>query len=133
MRENKQKQSNILRKLYLRPEFGVTCATISIFLFFSIFAEHFFSFAVMSNILLLSAELGMVAIGVAFLMIAGEFDLSVGSVLGLSAAIALPLMNYGYDPNIYVFVYMCWFIKWNFSHPIKNSFINYNISWFDVL
>ena len=89
MRENKKKQSNILRKLYLRPEFGVTCATVSIFLFFSIFAEHFFSFAVMSNILLLSAELGMVAIGVAFLMIAGEFDLSVGSVLGLSAAIKL--------------------------------------------
>ena len=83
MRENKQKQSNILRKLYLRPEFGVTCATVAIFLFFSIFAEHFFSFAVMSNILLLSAELGMVAIGAA-LMIAGEFDLSVGSVLGLS-------------------------------------------------
>ena len=109
MRENKQKQSNILRKLYLRPEFGVTCATVSIFLFFSVFAEHFFSFAVMSNILLLSAELGMVAIGVAFLMIAGEFDLSVGSVLGLSAAIALPLMNYGYDPIMCVLisVFLC--------------------------
>ena len=106
MRENKKKQSNILRKLYLRPEFGVTCATVSIFLFFSIFAEHFFSFAVMSNILLLSAELGMVAIGVAFLMIAGEFDLSVGSVLGLSAAIALPLMNYGYDPIMCVLISM---------------------------
>ena len=60
----------------------------------------------MSNILLLSAELGMVAIGVAFLMIAGEFDLSVGSVLGLSAAIALPLMNYGYDPIMCVLISM---------------------------
>ena len=105
MRENKQKQSNILRKLYLRPEFGVTCATVAIFLFFSIFAEHFFSFAVMSNFLLLSAELGMVAIGVAFLMISGEFDLSVGSVLGLSAAIAV-IMNYGYDPIMCVLISM---------------------------
>ena len=60
----------------------------------------------MSNILLLSAELEMVAIGVAFLMIAGEFDLSVGSVLGLSAAIALPLMNYGYDPIMCVLISM---------------------------
>ncbi len=39
----------------------------------------------------IAAEAGIVAFGVTLLMIAGEFDLSVGSVLGLSA-LSVPLM-----------------------------------------
>lgn len=48
-----------------------------------------------SNILLSSATLGIIAVGVAMLMIAGQFDLSVGSVYGLSSAIVILSVNHG--------------------------------------
>ncbi len=53
------------------------------------------SVQVWSNIGGLSAELGIVAIGVTVLMIAGEFDLSVGSVFGPVSGVAVLLMNAG--------------------------------------
>lgn len=76
-----------LNRLLERPESGVVIAAILVYLFFAVMAPHFFSERVAANILLASSALGIVAVGVATLMIAGQFDLSVGSVYGLSAAI----------------------------------------------
>ncbi len=84
-----------LDRLLGRPESGVVIAAILVYLFFAVMAPHFFSERVASNILLASAALGIVAVGVATLMIAGQFDLSVGSVYGLSAAIIILLVNQG--------------------------------------
>jgi len=44
-----------------------------------------------TSLFLVAAELGIVAMGITLLMIAGEFDLSVGSVLGASA-VAVPYL-----------------------------------------
>lgn len=65
------------------------------FAFFAIFADFFLSVAVWSNIGQLAAELGILAVGVTVLMIAGEFDLSVGSVFGFVSGITVILLNMG--------------------------------------
>jgi simple sugar transport system permease protein len=62
---------------------------------FAIISPHFFSERVTTNILLSSATLGIIAVGVAALMIAGQFDLSVGSVYGLSSAVVIMSVNAG--------------------------------------
>lgn len=81
--------------LLVRPESGVVIAAVLVYVFFALVAPHFFSERVTANILLASSALGIVAVGVATLMIAGQFDLSVGSVYGLSAAIVILLINQG--------------------------------------
>jgi len=66
------------------PEFGVILAFLILFIFFSIFSSKFLTLRNITGILTIVSELGIMAIGVAFLMIAGEFDLSVSSVYALS-------------------------------------------------
>ena len=90
-------------RLLARPEAGVVMAAVVIFVFFAIFAPRFLSVIVMSNVLLLSAELGIVAVGVTMLMVAGEFDLSVGSVLGLGAGMVVVWMNAGWPVPLAIF------------------------------
>ena len=90
-------------RLLARPEAGVVMAAVAIFVFFAIFAPRFLSVIVMSNVLLLSAELGIVAVGVTMLMVAGEFDLSVGSVLGLGAGMVVVWMNAGWPVPLAIF------------------------------
>ena len=90
-------------RLLARPEAGVVMAAVVIFVFFAIFAPRFLSVNVMSNVLLLSAELGIVAVGVTMLMVAGEFDLSVGSVLGLGAGMVVVWINAGWPVPLAIF------------------------------
>jgi simple sugar transport system permease protein len=70
-----------------RPEGGVVAATICVFLFFTFWADNFLSSESVFSTLALTAELGIVAMAITLLMIAGEFDLSVGSVLGMSSVL----------------------------------------------
>jgi simple sugar transport system permease protein len=67
-----------------RPEFGAFAAFILIYLFFAIATRGagFVSLNGTAGWLNLAAELGIVAIPVGLLMIAGEFDLSIGSTVG---------------------------------------------------
>lgn len=69
------------------PEFGAIAGTIVVFIGFSFTATRFLSLDSIASILTVAAELGIVSAGVTFLMISGEFDLSVGSVLGVSAMV----------------------------------------------
>jgi simple sugar transport system permease protein len=82
-------------KLLSRPESGVIIAAVIVYVFFALAAPNFFSDRVTSNILLSSASLGIIAVGVAALMIAGQFDLSVGSVYGLGAGVVILCVNAG--------------------------------------
>ncbi|UCI32086.1 ABC transporter permease [Mesorhizobium sp. B4-1-4] len=70
-------------------------AAALVYLFFAFSASHFFSERVTSNILLASATLGIITVGATTLMIGGHFDLSVGSVYGLSAAVIILGVNAG--------------------------------------
>jgi simple sugar transport system permease protein len=75
-----------------RPESGALLGTAVVFVFFVIVAwgSGFLSVAGTAAWLNVCAELGIMAVPVALLMIAGEFDLSVGSVLvGSSLIVAI--------------------------------------------
>lgn len=60
---------------------------IIIFILLSLFVPKFFSFRSVSGIINAATLTGALAIGIAFLMISGEFDLSVGSNLAISGYI----------------------------------------------
>jgi simple sugar transport system permease protein len=80
---------NLLR----RPETGALIGTVSVFVFFAIFGgKQFLSAGGTASWLNVAAELGIVAIPVGLLMIAGELDLSVGSVLA-SSSMALAIVS----------------------------------------
>jgi simple sugar transport system permease protein len=72
------------RKLLIRPELGACFATILVFIVFVVIAgkQGFLSAQGTINYLEVAAQLGILASAVALLMIAGEFDLSVGSMIG---------------------------------------------------
>jgi hypothetical protein len=76
-----------LKGMARRPEFGAVVATALVYLFFAITTQGagFVSIDGTAGWLDTSAELGIIAIPVGVLMIAGEFDLSVGSIVGASA------------------------------------------------
>jgi len=86
------------RKLLTRPELGAFVAAVGIFLFFaSVAREGFLSFSGTINYLEVAAQVGVVAVAVSLLMIAGEFDLSVGSMIGAAGMIiALAVTQFGW-------------------------------------
>lgn len=69
-----------------RPASGAAVGTIFIFAVFSVLTgDTFLTLPSFASTLTIAAELGIIAMGVTLLMIGGEFDLSVGSVLGVSS------------------------------------------------
>lgn len=68
---------------------------VVIFVFFSFMSEYFLSLGNISNILLQTSFIGIIALGMTFVMINGNIDLSVGAVLGLSASLAVGLQEMG--------------------------------------
>jgi len=74
------------RKLLIRPELGGIVGTIAVFTFFLLFASDsgMFSSQGVLNWSVVSAQFMIIAVGACLLMIAGEFDLSVGSMIGFS-------------------------------------------------
>ncbi|MBP1806694.1 hypothetical protein J2Z33_002560 [Rubellimicrobium aerolatum] len=72
-----------------RPELGGICGTILVFLLFGAIAGDSGMFAAeeVLNWTVVSAQLMIIAVGACLLMIAGEFDLSVGSMIGFSGAV----------------------------------------------
>lgn len=76
-------------KLVRRPEFGVLTATIIVYVFFvfSTKGATFITFDATAGWLNSAAELGIIAIPIGLLMVAGEFDLSIGSIVGAASMI----------------------------------------------
>lgn len=88
----------LVRQILARPELGAVGGAILVWIFFAIVAgdRGFLSLAGTATYFEVSAQLGILAVGVALLMIGGEFDLSIGSIIGLSgAAIAILSTQYG--------------------------------------
>ncbi len=91
---------NPLRRLLIRPETGAVVGSIAVWIFFAIVAgsSGFTSSRGTSSYLSVSAELAILAIPVALLMIGGEFDLSVGSTVGATGmVIAILSTQYGWN------------------------------------
>ena len=91
---------NPLRRLLVRPEMGAVAGSIVVWIFFAIVAgsSGFLSLRGTSSYLSVSAELAIQAVPVALLMIGGEFDLSVGSMVGATGMIiAILSTQYGWN------------------------------------
>jgi simple sugar transport system permease protein len=87
------------RKWLNRPELAAVAGAILVFAFFAITAgdSGFLTFGGTMSYLEVAAQLGIVAVPVALLMIAGEFDLSVGSMIGAAGmVVAIATAEYGW-------------------------------------
>ncbi len=81
---------SFLRRLLLKPELGSLIGAIVVFLFFAALSSTFWSASGVANWLDPASTYGIMAVGVALLMIGGQFDLSSGVQLataGLTTAI----------------------------------------------
>lgn len=85
-------------RLAERSDLVVVLTVAGVFAFFAVSAEHFLTPIALSNILTFASINGIVVLGVAMLMISGEFDLSVGSIFAVASYVfALSLID-GVDP-----------------------------------
>jgi simple sugar transport system permease protein len=80
--------------LVRRPVFGVLIAFATVFIIFSSIAPNFLTLGSMTGIASLVAELGIITIGEAFLIISGEFDLSVSGVYALAGTLFVVVSNH---------------------------------------
>src|SRR5690348_14439433 len=93
--DERLRQVGGLRKLLGRPEFGALSGTILVFVLFGIGAagSGMFSAEGIVNWGTVAGYLGILAVGAALLMIAGEFDLSIGSMIGFAGMMmAIPTL-----------------------------------------
>lgn len=86
--DERVRRENRLKKLLRRPELGAISGAILVWLIFAFAAgDRFVSLRGSANFLAVASELGILAIAVSLLMISGEFDLSIGSMIGASSMI----------------------------------------------
>jgi simple sugar transport system permease protein len=84
--DERVKEISRFRQALIRPELGGIVGTIAVFTFFLLFAFDSGMFAAQGviNWSVVSAQFMIIAVGACLLMIAGEFDLSVGSMIGFA-------------------------------------------------
>ena len=90
---------SLVKKLLTRPELGSISGALLVFAFFAIVAgdSGMFNADGILNWSTVSAQLGILAIGACLLMISGEFDLSIGSMIGFAGMmIAIPALYWGW-------------------------------------
>ncbi len=107
MSDERIKQVSKLKQAMVRPELGAIAGTILVFAFFLIIAgdSGMFSPKGIQNWSVVSAQFAIIAVGACLLMIAGEFDLSVGSMIGFAGIIiAILSVQWGWPVWIAIIV-----------------------------
>ncbi len=97
--DGRVRRVGLLRRLLTRPELAAVAGAVLVFIFFAVTAGDlgFLTFSGTMSYLQVAAQLGIVAVPVSLLMIAGEFDLSVGSMVGAAGMIiAISTAEYGW-------------------------------------
>ena len=107
-REAARRQNNVQRQRRSRPrslvgrlnlqQYVVYFGFLAIFLFFAVMLgdSGFLTVRNLSNIVLQTAPVTIMAIGLVFVMSAGEIDLSIGSIVAVAAlAAAVAMSRYG--------------------------------------
>jgi simple sugar transport system permease protein len=69
------------------PEAGALIGFVCVFLFFAFTTPNFLTAEAAASVLTKQSVLGIITVGITFLMISGEFDLSVGSIMGVSGIV----------------------------------------------
>ena len=97
--------------MLIRPEAGGVVSAILVFAFFAVAAGQngFLSPLGTANWLDTAADLGIVALPIGMLMIGGEFDLSVGSVVGAASMIVAICSGY-YSLNPWIGVVLAFLV-----------------------
>ena len=93
IKDERVRTESALKNFLGRPEFASLAGAILVFIFFGLTAgsSGMFNLDGIINWSQVAAYLGIIAIGACLLMIAGEFDLSIGSMIGFSGMlIAIP-------------------------------------------
>ena len=97
--DERLKDISRFRKALIGPELGAIAGTILVFMFFLAVARDtgMFSPEGVMTWTTVSAQFVIIAVGACLLMIAGEFDLSVGSMIGFAGiVIAIPSVRWGW-------------------------------------
>ena len=109
--DERMREVGLVRKLLARPEFGAMAGTLLVVAIFAMAAgdSGMFNAEGSVNWGTVAAFLGIIAVGAALLMIAGEFDLSVGSMIGFAGMmVAIPILEWGWAPSLAVlFAFAC--------------------------
>ncbi len=86
---------------------GIVIGLIIMILFLALKSEAFLKPANLLNILRQSSVVGIMAVGMTFVLIVGGFDLSVGSAMGLAGGLAVGLLpKIGLGPSLLVALLM---------------------------
>lgn len=87
-KDERLKKSSFVSQLLKRPELGAIAGVVAVTIFF-VFAANpvMFSLSGVLNFLTPAAQLGILALGAALLMVGGEFDLSVGSMVAFAGLV----------------------------------------------
>ena len=86
--DERVKRVSRTRRLMRRPELGALAGLILVTLFFVMTASSsMFSVAGIMNFMTPASQLGILAVGASLLMIGGEFDLSIGSMIAFAGLI----------------------------------------------
>jgi simple sugar transport system permease protein len=97
--DERVKEMSRFRRMMIRPELGAIAGTILVFMFFLAIARDtgMFSPEGVMTWSTVSAQFIIIAVGACLLMIAGEFDLSVGSMIGFAGIIiAITSVSWGW-------------------------------------
>lgn len=88
IQDERLREVSLLTKIMRRPELGALAGLILVTIFFLSTADaSMFTLAGIMNILSPAAQLGILAIAAALLMIGGEFDLSIGSMVAFTGLV----------------------------------------------
>ncbi|MFD6098708.1 ABC transporter permease [Nocardiopsis flavescens] len=89
-----------LRRLATRPELGSVLGAVVVFAVFFAVAEPFRTASALGTVLYAGSTIGIMAVGVALLMIGGEFDLSAG-VAVISSALTASMTAWWFGLNVW--------------------------------
>lgn len=105
--ERKENHNTLKRFLTIRgmgQVITVTFGLIILCIVFGILNPTFFSGRNISNLLRQIAPILLIGIGQSYVLITGNIDLSIGSVVGMSCMISATLMTKGINPWVSVFI-----------------------------
>lgn len=87
-------EASLLKRFFSRPELGALAGVILVWLIFAVAApDAWLSLRGTASYLEVSSQIGILAVSVALLMIGGEFDLSIGSIVGFTGVIMAMLSS----------------------------------------
>jgi len=93
-----ERKRTLVEEIFARREFGVVVAVLGLMVIGSIVrADVFLTLGNLVGVLRNVAVIAIIGYGMALLMTSGEFDLSVGSLMGMSAGITAVMLLSGYS------------------------------------